>query len=272
MSKKTVKIISLYLGLCIVTVIMVFPFYWMINLSLQKFPRALSFFPKEVTLANYAKILFNSPFPTWFKNSLLIASMTTAIAVLLSVFSGYALSRFTFIGKSLFAIGLISTQAIPRVILLIPLYIVFTTFGLINTYFGLTVSYLTICLPFCTWMLWGFFSEIPSELEEAALIDGCTRVKALLKVVVPLAAPGIVAVAIFSFVLAWEEYLYTLTFMSDVNMLTITVGASRYVGHERIIWGPATALAFLSTVPVVLFFMYIQKYMVEGLTLGAIKR
>ncbi len=271
MQKKKWEVAVSYVLIALILFAVVFPFYWMINLSLQKTHRTLSFYPKSPTISNYVHVLVDTPLLSWYLNTLLVAVVSTVLAILIGTLAGFALSRFNFRGKMSFAVVLISTQTLPRILLLIPLYIVFFTLRLINNHMGLSLSYLTITLPFATWMLWGYFLQIPTELEESGRIDGCSRVGALVRIILPMAAPGIVAVGIFAFVLAWQEYIYPLAFMSSEKFLTITVGASRFVGHEYIVWGPANAMAVLCTLPIVLLFAYVQRHMVAGLTLGAIK-
>jgi ABC-type glycerol-3-phosphate transport system permease component len=167
--------------------------------------------------------------------------------------------------------GILLTQMLPGVLLVIPLYIILRDYRLDNSYLGLILVYLTIALPFCTWMLWGYFDSISTDLEEAAMVDGCTRTSALFRVVLPMAAPGVAAVAIFAFVLAWQEYLYALVIMNTQEMQLLTVGASRIAGHERIVWGEMMAYAVMVTLPVVALFIFAQRYVVQGLTAGAVK-
>jgi ABC-type glycerol-3-phosphate transport system permease component len=265
----------IHLATVVVAAIFVFPFYWMVLISIRDLPAQpdIKLLPplQNLTLKNYATVFRETLFPLWFWNSLVVAVATTLVAMLFSIFTGYALSRFRFLGRRPFATGILLTQMLPGVLLAIPLYVILRGYRLDNTYPGLVLVYLTIALPFCTWMLWGYFDSISSDLEEAAMVDGCTHTGALFRVILPLAAPGVAAVAIFAFVLSWQEYLYALLIMNSERMQLLTVGASRISGHERIVWGEMMAYAVMVTLPVVLLFIFAQRYVVQGLTAGAVK-
>jgi ABC-type glycerol-3-phosphate transport system permease component len=273
--KRKLTTLAVHLAVILIAAIFIFPFYWMLLISVRDMPVQpdIKLIPplNNLTLKNYATIFAETPFGLWFRNSFIVSVATTIFAMVFSVFASYALSRFRFLGRRPFSIGILLTQMLPGVLLVIPLYVLLRDYHLDNTYLGLVLVYLTLALPFCTWMLWGYFDSIPSDLEEAAMVDGCTHTGALFRVILPLAAPGVAAVAIFGFVLAWQEYLYALVIMNTQEMQLLTVGASRIAGHERIVWGEMMAYAVMVTLPVVALFMFAQRYVVQGLTAGAVK-
>jgi ABC-type glycerol-3-phosphate transport system permease component len=266
---------AIYLGILFIIGIMVFPLFWMVLISaVDKFRLGSQLIPalKDLSLLNYQYLFSETRFLLWFRNSTRVAVIATAISIVVSTFGGYALSRFRFHGRRIFAVSLLFSQMLPAVILLIPLYVVLGKLHLTNDYRGLALSYLTFALPFSIWMLWGYFDSVPIELEEAAMIDGATRMQALYKVILPLTAPGIGAVTIFTFVLCWQEYLAALTLMSSESVTTLPVGAARFIGQGgEILWGKMMALGTMTTLPVVIFFAFMQRYLVRGLTAGAVK-
>ncbi len=260
----------------LVAAIFVFPLYWMFVLALQELtgrPDSVKMIPifTELTFGNFEYVLGETQFLTWFRNSFLVGAGTTVAAVIFSIFAGYALSRFQFWGRRPFAIGILLTQLMPGVLLVIPLYVLLSSYRLIDTYQGLVIVYLTALLPFCIWLLWGYFDSISTDLEEAAMIDGCSATAALFRVVMPLAAPGIAAVAIFAFVLAWQEYLFALVIMSSPEKQLLTVGAANTTTVYLLVWGRIGAFGALAALPVVVVFVLVQRYLVAGLTAGAVK-
>ncbi len=266
--------VSTYIGLIAVSVLILFPVYWMIICSLQG-PRLSEIrftipFDK-ITFESYFKVFEDMPFLTWYKNSILVSSLTTVFSLLIAVFGAYALSRFKFRGKKLFSVSVLATQLFPGVLLAIPMFVLFSRLSLLNTYHGLIISYITKALPFSLWMLWGYFDTIPEELEEAAMVDGLGRVATIFRVIIPLAAPGLTAVALFAFVLSWEEFLYALLIMGPDSMVTLTVGAARLVGNQSVLWGEIMAYSVMMTIPTAIFFVFLQKYLVQGLTAGSVK-
>ncbi len=266
--------VSTYLGLIGISFIMLFPIYWMIICSIQglRIPEIRLTIPwNQITFESYSKVFVDMPFLTWYKNSIIVTIATTFVAVLVAIFGAYALSRFKFRGRKLLATSVLATQLFPGVLLAIPIYVLFARMGLLNTYQGLILSYVTKALPFSIWMLWGYFDSIPEELEESAMVDGLGRVATIFRITLPLAAPGLAAVALFAFVLSWEEFLYALLIMGPDSMITLTVGASRLVGSQSVLWGKIMAYSVMMTLPTAIFFVFLQKYLVHGLTAGSVK-
>jgi ABC-type glycerol-3-phosphate transport system permease component len=254
---------------------MIFPFLWMLSTSIKPpeeiFTQVPRWIPLRPTLDNFKNILFNTSFPRYFLNSVVVGFVTMLVALAVTVFAGYALSRFNFRGKNIFSMWLLVSQMFPPVLLIIPIFVFMLKLGLVNTYASLIITYATFALPFSTWMLKAYFDTVPIDLEEAAKVDGCNQVQALTKIILPLAAPGIVTVALFIFVLAWHEYMFALTLTSTTEMRTLPVGISLFLGEYRTLWGSLMAGSVVVTAPVVLFFVYLQRYIVQGLTLGAVK-
>lgn len=269
------KRLFMYSALSIITLVFVFPFLWMISTSLKKSDEIFSAVPKWIpahpTFENYLNLWNETAFPVYFKNSLIVAVVTTLVTLLIAVFFAYGLSRFRFRGRTMFLNLLLVSQMFPLVLMIIPIYIIFIKLNLLNTYFSLILAYCTFALPFSTLMLKSYFDSLPGELEEAALIDGCTPVSAIFRVVIPLAAPGIAAVSLFVFILSWQEFIFALTLTNTDDMRTIPVGISLMVGNREVLWGQLMAASTLVTVPVVVVFIYFQKYLISGMTMGGVK-
>jgi len=255
----------------------IFPFYWMLSTSVKtdlgvyRIPPEL--WPTEFTLANFEKLFaYNSMIPRFFWNSLATAIGTVLVTVVLASFAGYALSRLRFRFRYNILIAILVTQMFPMVVLLIPLYILYAKVELLNTWTGLILAYTSFALPFGVWMIKGFIDSVPLEIEEAAMMDGCGRVGAMFRVVLPLATPGIVATGIFAFLDAWNNLLFPLTLVTEIEMKTLPPGMILYfTGQLRTDWGGMMATSFLTTLPIVLIFALVQRYLVAGLTSGAVK-
>ena len=253
-----------------------FPFFWMLTSSFKAraeiFTRVPVLFPKAPTLANYNYVLTETPAGRYFLNSLYIATVTTLLALVLTTLGAYALSRFQFRMRRSLGVWLIAGQMFPGVLMLIPLFVTLTRLNLVNTYAGLIIVYTMAALPFSTWMLKGYFDTVPRELEDSAMIDGCSRLGAIRRVFLPVAAPGIAAVALFAFTIAWQEFMYALTMMKDQSKYPLSVGINFFVGIAgSVVWGNIMAMAVLIIVPGLIFFLFLQRYMISGLTAGAVK-
>ena len=273
-NKRKLKKILIYISAVFVCLVVVFPIYWMLLSSLRGGSNgAGSLIPdlKNLSLQAYRNVFHLFPFAKWYLNSIIVAGSTTAISVFIATFSAYSLARFRFRGRGAFGITILISQALPTILVAIPLFSLLTKLNLLNTYQGLILSNVARALPFSIWMLWGFFQGIPRELEEAALIDGLSRVGALFRIIFPLSASGIVAVMLFAFVLGWEEYLLSLMIMSSDNMITLTVGAARMIGGQSVLWGELMAYSAMMTIPVAIVFVSAQRYLVAGITAGAVK-
>lgn len=255
----------------------IFPILWVLITSFKPreevFSTTIKFIPDHPTLDNYIYLLTNKDgmFLSWFANSLLIALAATAIGVFLAATAAYSFSRFKFIGKKSFFFSFLIAQMFPGALLVVPLYSIMKTYGLLNSFLGLIIAYTTVSLPFCVMMLKGFFDTIPFELEEAARVDGLSPFGTFWRIVMPLSLPGLSVTALYSFINAWNEFLFALTFMNQESYYTLPVGLRTFVNQYVTDWHYMAAGAILTTVPVMIFFWFSQKYLISGLTAGGTK-
>jgi multiple sugar transport system permease protein len=270
--------IGAYLGLLPYLGFALFPFYWMLLTSLRRNAEIydldhLSFMvQKGATLQHYAFLLTRTQFPLWFWNTLLVSIVATALSVVISTAAAYGLVRIPFRGSSFFSIGIFITYLVPPTLLFIPLSRVVTALGLSDSRLSLIVTYPTFVVPFCTWLLMSYFATIPKELEECAIVDGATRMQVLLRIVLPVALPGVVTATLFSFTLAWGEFIYALTFIASGTHKTLTAGTvAELIRGDVFYWGPLMAGALLASVPVVIAYGFLMDYYVSGLVAGATK-
>jgi multiple sugar transport system permease protein len=251
------------------------PFYWMVATSLKRDKEIYGFdatlIPRQPNLDSYRRLFAQTPFVLYLRNSTIIAVSTTVASLVLGCLGAYALARLRFRGRAVIARGLIFTYLVPQSLLFIPLFAVMSALALTDTLKGLTLAYLGFTLPFCTWLLLGYFRSVPLELEEAALVDGCSRLGALVRIILPMSLPALAVVAFFSFTQAWNEFLYANVFVNSVEARTITMGLTLFVVEDVFFWGPMMAAACLATVPPVLVYLVFQRWVVKGLTLGAVK-
>ncbi len=273
--EKNFKFLFLSLSLLLIIIIFFFPFFWIITSSF-KVPEEIiatstTIIPRSFTLEHYNKILFNSDFFIYLKNSLIVSFSSMIISIILSVSAAYGLHKLKFFGNKFVEYSLLVTYAFPGVILLVPIYLLFAKINLLNSYFALIIVNVLFATPFAVWMLKAFFKLIPNEIEEAAYIDGASRFNIIFKIIIPLAAPGIASVAIFCFIISWTEYLFASILISGDNLKTLPVGLAGIVGQYQIDWGFLLSGAVLASLPVIILFLFIGKYFVSGLTEGAIK-
>jgi multiple sugar transport system permease protein len=267
----------LWAGLVLLTLFALGPFVWVFLTSLKTradlYATPLRYLPADVTVANYVDAWTSklTPFSRFFANSLWVSSVTMVATTGISILAGYALARFRFAGRNALLLVFLATQMFPAVLLIAPLLAQWTSLGLIDTYQALVYSNFSFTVPFTVWMLVGYFDAIPRDLEESALIDGCGRFGALCRVVLPLAAPGVAATAIFAFVTSWSELLFALTFTTQTEMRTLSAGLLFMVGQYEIQWGQLSAGVMISTVPVAVLFTYLQRHLIRGLSAGALK-
>jgi len=227
--------------------------------------------PEEPTLANFTEVVVDSTFPVNFRNSTIVAFSTVLFAIFVTAPAGYAMSRFKFRGKRHLSVWLLAAQSFPGIIMVLGLLTLLRAYGLLNTFPGLVITYTSFSMPFSIWLLKGYFDKIPFALEEAALIDGCGKGRALLKVVLPLSVPGLLAVGTFSFLLSWNEFFFAMIIMRDPN-LTLPVFLARFLGTGGVVrWGPLSAAALMVTLPVLALFMLGQRFLISGLTGGGVK-
>ncbi len=276
MKLRKIKKIFLYIIIAIICLIIIFPFYWMINISFQKdtlntYPPNL--FPDKIDIVSYKNVLTSDfkPLDQWIKNSLIVSLSTTFISIIFSLFSGYALSKYKFRAKNSFSFIILATQMLPAPLLLIPMYIIFNKIHIHDTLFGLVVANVAFSIPLCVIMLRSFFDTIPNELEDAAIVDGCTRVGSFFRIHLPLIIPGIVATAIFSFLIAWDEFFAANTLINSEKNWVAAVGLSTFIGETVVSWDQIMAAATIFTIPPIILFLFIQKYLVAGLTAGSVK-
>ena len=275
-SKRKWKKRGMTLFVLIVTLILILPLLWMISTSFKQpdevFSSIPKWLPRDFSFINYLSIWRRRYFTDYFLNSLIVSGFTMGIALIVAMFTGYGISRFSFRGKTFFSAMLIVVQMFPSMLLLIPLYMIMNSLGLLDTHLSMVIAYTTFAMPFCSWMIKGYFDTIPVSLEESARMDGCSRLGILFKIVMPLAAPGIVTVAMFAFVLSWQEYLYAMTFARTEGMRTLTVGIALMQGqHGSVDWGQIMAGSVIACLPGLILFTYLEKYLVQGFTMGAVK-
>ena len=262
------------LGL-LVFAVMVFPVYWMIATAFKPGREILDYtphwIPSHPTLHNFTNAIHRPYFWTDVKNSLIIVGFVVVLSLIVAFLAALALSRFRFYGRTAFIVLIIGVQMIPLAALIIPLYITLSRAHLVNTLTGVIIMYMTFVLPFSVWTLRGFMLGVPKELEEAAMVDGATRFGAFMRVMFPLVAPGLVATSIFAFIQAWNEYIIAYVFLHDSSKQTVTVWLAAFTNLHGTDWGPLMAGATLTALPVVVFFVLIQRKIAFGLTAGAVR-
>ena len=263
------------LGLAL-TVVLLFPVYWMVSTAFKPADEANAltptWFPESPTLDNFRGAMARPFFWENVKNSLIVVAVTVALSLVLAFLAAIALAKFRFTGRRVFIIMVIGIQMLPQAGLIIPLYVVLAKYGAVNSLKGLIVTYMTFVLPFAVWTLRGFLIGIPKELEEAAMVDGSSRLGAFVRILLPLVAPGLVATSVFAFITAWNEFIFAYVLLNDQSKQTATVWLSYYVGTSRNVdWGGLMAGSTLIAIPVVIFFIMVQRKIAFGLTAGAVK-
>lgn len=266
--------IALYVSAAVIAVYSAFPIYWMVVSSLRE-PTSLltsvSLLPGPFTLEYYRNLLELTDYPAHFVNSVIVAVVTVAVTMVFSVVIAYAVTRQRIRGKKLIVGAMLYAYMFPPLLIAIPMFTIFARLGLSDTLTGLIASHLTLTLPLGVWFLWGFFKSMPFELEEAAMVDGCTRLGAFLRVVLPLSLPGLITVAIFSFLLSWTDYTFALIMIgSDANK-TLPVGLASMVGSFDLRWGEIMAGSTLIALPLFAAFALLTQYFIQGLGAGAVK-
>ncbi len=256
-------------------VLTLFPLYWIVvtafkpTSDIYRFP--LEYWPSTFSMENFAGLFSRANFGTYLVNSLIIATVSAAIVTVISLLSGYIIARFEFRARGAVILAFLVTQMIPAFIALGPLYQLMVTLGLVNDRTGLVFVYIAMCIPFSTIMLRGFFENVPDALEEAAMIDGCSRIGALFRILVPVMTPGIVAAFIFNFVSCWNELFLSVTLLTSDANKTVPTALNGFITSYNIDWGSMSAAAVLTIVPTMVMFAFASKYIVQGLTAGAVK-
>lgn len=264
-----------YTTISLVILFSLFPILWTVITSLKVeediVTSTLQYLPKAITFENYVAIWNRSGYPRLIANSAIVATITLTICMLIGTLAAYSFSRYRFRGRSQILLLYLVIRMFPVVLLIVPLWIMMRRLGLLNTHFGLALAYTTFLLPICIWMMKGFFDAIPPALEDAARIDGCTRVSALFRIVLPLARGGLVATAVFIGIAAWNEYLFALMFTNSQQSQTWPVGLALMVGEFQLPWGALSAGGVISIIPVLILFAIVQQSLIRGLTAGAVK-
>ena len=261
---------------------MVFPVYWMVTTAFKEDSDIIgtspTWFPLRATLSHFREAISGSDHPYFWNSvvtSLIVVSITVALSMVLAFLAAVALAKFRFTGREVFVVLIIGIQMIPQVGLIIPLYIVLRNYHLTenaNVLIGLTITYMTFVLPFCVWTLRGFLAGIPKELEEAAMVDGSSRLGAFVRILLPLVAPGLVATSVFAFITTWNEYIFANVLLQDQSRQTLTIWLSYFSGSARHTdWGALMAASTLTAIPVIIFFLLVQRKIAFGLTAGAVK-
>jgi len=278
MSRKLGWKIAVHLLLLPFLLFALFPFYHMTLTSLKTDAELYDrnsvplLIRQGITLEHYKKLLWETAFLTWTKNSLMITAIATSVSVVIGTIAAYALARLRFFGVGSFGTGIFVTYLVPTSLLFLPLAQVVNWLGLSDSKWSLVVTYPTFLVPFCTWLLMGYFRTVPKEVEECAMVDGATRIQALFRIVLPIAIPGLVCAILFAFTLSWNEFIYALTFTSSSDEFTAAVGVtSELIRGDIYFWGSLMAGAVLGSVPIVIIYVFFLDYYVSGLTAGAVK-
>lgn len=264
-----------YAVLTVFVVIVIFPIWQVVNISLrpgdQLLSTSLELIPKNASFDNYVKLFTERDFLRWIGNSAFVSLAVTITGVVFASMAGYGFSRFKFFGRNIGLLSLLTTQMFPATMLLLPMYIMLINFGLINTYLGVIIVYSATALPFCIWTMKGYYDTIPPTLEEAARIDGASQFYAFYKIILPLAAPALVITALFSFMTAWSEYLVAAQILQESLLWTLPLGLKSFEASMSTEWGMYGAASLIVTIPVVVLFLALSKWLVSGLTLGSVK-
>jgi multiple sugar transport system permease protein len=270
------RIVAVYLPLFVFVVVLLFPFYWMTITALKPDAELLSregnpFWVINPTLAHFKKLLFETAYPDWLWNTIVVSVVSTFLSIFCSVLAAYAIERLRFRGSRYVGMSIFLAYLVPPSILFIPLAAMVYKLDLFDTRLALILTYPTFLIPFCTWLLMGYFKSIPIELEECALIDGASRLQILIRIILPLAVPGLISAGIFAFTLSWNEFIYALTFISSSEAKTVPVGVvTELVEGDVYHWGSLMAGALFGSLPVAILYSFFVEYYVSGLT-GAVK-
>lgn len=273
--RKRLRSFVFYLLLLITIVILFFPFYWMINTSLA--PRdSLFLYPPRLVhpdaqLGSYRDLFENRPIFRWMRNSAEIVLVVTTISTCMAAFAGYSMSRFQRRGTTTIGLLLLASRMLPTTLLVIPLFIIMQRLDLIDSLFSLVLADLIFIVPFAAWMLKSYFDGIPKELEEAAWLDGAGRLRGLFQIVMPLAAPGLAATALYSSILAWDEFIFARTFINSESNWTITLGLASFTGQYVTYWNDIMAASLIGCIPILIIFLFVERYLVTGITSGSLK-
>lgn len=265
-----------YTILIIFSLLVLIPILWMVSTSIKTETETIqippTWIPEHPTVEAYTRIWQDYPFLVYFKNSIVIVLGAMLLSTVVSCFAGYGVTRFQFKGRKTFMTFTLMTQMFPSIMLLIPYYKVLSVYGLKDTYIGMILVYVSFTIPFCSWMMAGFFRTIPIELDEAAIIDGCSRFRAFRQIILPLTLPGIASTAIYSFITGWNEYMFAQVLINDPGLKTVPIGIAELNGYYKIMWNDMMAASLISSIPLVLLFLFLQRSFISSLTAGAVKQ
>jgi ABC-type glycerol-3-phosphate transport system permease component len=280
--KQRNRRIGIAVGAALLLIYSIGPFIWMFIASITPertadfsqawlSTRKVTYFPSEPTIANYFQLFKNVPFEIYFRNSSIIATGNMLLTLVVASLGAYGFVRFRFIGRSTFLVAMLVAYTIPSVVLLVPLLVIFRTYGLNNTHLGMILAEATHSAPFVLLLMINYFSTLPKELEEAAQVDGCGRLKTLWRIVIPLSLPGLVAGGLLAFIMTWNNFLFAFLLTSTTDVKTLPVIMRQFALGEPAVWGVSTAGALLSTLPIALIFLLFQRMLMSGLAAGAVK-
>lgn len=259
----------------LLVLVCLFPFWWMVLSSVKTLRELYTvppiWWPAAPTWENYRTVLFESNIPRYFLNSIIISVGSTALALVLAIFASYGFARFNFKGKPLLQSFVLVGQLLPTAAIIVPLFVTLRVLNLVNTYWGLILVYMIITLPLSVWMLTSYFKNIPVELEEAAIIDGASRLECLFRITLPLSLPGLASVMVYAFVTTWNEFIFALCFATDSSVKTLPIGLAEFSTEFNTDWGAVMAASVVMTLPIAILFLSMQRLFVGGLTAGATK-
>lgn len=265
----------LYIGAGLLVLQAAFPFFWMVSTSLKPpvevFAQPPSFIPTHPTWDNFTRLFTGTNFLTYFKNSLIVSGLAVLLTMVVSTAGAYSLTRYQYYGREKIAGLILSTYMFAPIMVVIPFFILVKKIGIENTHLALVLAFTSFCLPFTLWLMRAFFKTIPVQLEEAAMVDGAGRIRAVIHVVMPLALPGIIATSIFTFILAWNDYIFTRILITSDELKTLPVGVQDLFHSALIDWGLIMSAGMMITIPALLFFVTVQRYLIRGWGAGAVK-
>jgi multiple sugar transport system permease protein len=277
MERQLGRWIRIYIPVIVLLLVTVFPFYWMAVTTFKSPSELFDFnqsplFVRQPTLDHWNQLFFHSNFLRWSLNTAIVAVVSCGLSLFCSILAAYSIARLRYRGAGAMGWGIFVTYLVPPTLLFLPLTFVIRTLHLFNNLLSLILTYPTFLIPFCTWLLIGYFKSIPRELEESAMVDGATRVQAMVRIVIPLALPGILSAGMFAFTLSWNEFLYALIFLNDSPIKTLPVGVvQEFIHGDDFFWGVLMAGALMASVPVALLYSFFVDHFVAGLTAGAVK-